>query len=198
MKIVGITGSIGCGKTYLANILKKNRFNVYNPDKWVHNLYKNKAFLKVIENNFPLVFENGIFNKRKLKNLVFSDKNKLNKLENIIHPFLKKKIKTIIHKFCRNTDIIFFDAALLYEKNWDIYCDYVIVADVDENIQKQRVIKRDNITEDDFYKIIKNQISQKEKCLYGDFVINTDKSENINKIQLMKIMDFIINERNMF
>jgi len=198
MVIIGITGSIGCGKTYLANMIKELGFSVYNPDKWVRDLYKNKIFLKVIENNFPLVFENGIFNKRNLRNLVFNDKNQLNKLENIIHPFLKKKIKTIIHKFCRNTDIIFFDAALLYEKNWDIYCDYVIVADVDEKIQKQRVMKRDNITEDDFYKIIKNQIPQKEKCLYGDFIINTDKSENINKMQLIKITDFIKDERNMF
>lgn len=198
MIIVGITGSIGCGKTYLANIVKELGYSVYNPDKWVSGFYKNEDFLKIIKQNFPTVFEAGIFNKRSLRNLVFNDKNQLKKLENIIHPFLKKKIKKIIHKFSRKTDIIFFDAALLFEKNWDIYCDYVIVADINEETQKQRVMKRDNISEEDFYKIIKVQIPQLEKKAKSDFVINTGKSENINKAEILQITDEIVNERNMF
>ncbi|MBR1825837.1 MAG: dephospho-CoA kinase [Alphaproteobacteria bacterium] len=192
MKIIGITGSIGCGKTYLANIIKKMGYSVYNPDKWVRGLYKNKQFLDVIKQNFPTTFENGVFNKRSLRNLVFGDNNELHKLENIIHPFLKRKIKYYIHKFSRKSEFIFFDAALLFEKNWDIYCDYIIVADIDEETQKQRVIKRDNITETDFYKIMKVQIPQSEKRKYADYIINTGQSENINKIQIIRIMDEII------
>ena len=198
MKIVGITGSIGCGKTYLANIIRSLGYGVYNPDKWVRDLYKNREFLKIIEQKFPSVFQQGIFNKRNLRNLVFNNNKELEKLENIIHPFLKKKIKHFIHKYCRKTDIIFFDAALLFEKKWDIYCDYIIVADVDEKIQKQRVIKRDGINEEDFYKIIKVQILQQEKKARGDFIINTNKPENINKTEIIKIMDEILYERNMF
>ena len=192
MIVIGITGSIGCGKTYLANIIKHLGFGVYNPDKWVRGFYNNRQFLEVIKQNFPTVFENGVFNKRNLRNLVFNNKEQLQKLENIIHPFLKKKIKSVIHQFSRKTDVIFFDAALLFEKNWDIYCDYVIVADIDEETQKQRVIKRDNITADDFYKIIKVQISQAEKRARADIVINTGEQENINKIQILKFMDEIL------
>ena len=198
MIVVGITGSIGCGKTYLANMISDLGYSVYNPDKWVGELYKNSDFLNIIKQNFPMTFENGIFNKRSLRNLVFNDKNQLQKLENIIHPFLKKKIKYIIHKFSRKTDIIFFDAALLFEKNWDIYCDYVIVADIDEKTQKQRVMKRDNISADDFYKIIKVQISQTEKCARADFVINTGETENLNKKEILQITDEILNAGNMF
>ena len=113
-------------------------------------------------------------------------------MERLIHPFLKKKIKKIINKFSRNTNVIFFDAALLFEKNWDIYCDYIIVADIDEEVQKQRVMKRDNISEADFYKIIKVQISQAEKRAYADFIINTGEPENINKLQIMQFMDEIL------
>ncbi|MBQ9271006.1 MAG: dephospho-CoA kinase [Alphaproteobacteria bacterium] len=192
MKIIGITGSIGCGKTYLANIVKKLGYGVYNPDKWVRGLYKNTEFLKIIQKNFPIVFKNDVFDKRSLRNLVFNNHTELQKLENIIHPFLKQKIKYYIHKFCRKTDIIFFDAALLYEKNWDIYCDYVIVADIDEQTQKQRVMKRDNISEADFYKIIKVQIPQKEKIKRADYIVNTGESENKNKMQIIKIIDEII------
>lgn len=192
MITVGITGSIGCGKTYLANIIKNMGYSVYNPDKWVRDLYKKPEFLEIIKQNFPTTFENGVFNKRSLRNLVFCNKDKLNTLENIIHPFLKRKIKSIIHKFGNKTDVIFFDAALLYEKKWDIYCDYVIVADIDEETQKQRVMKRDNISAEDFYKIIEVQISQAEKRAYADFIINTGEPENINKLQIIKFMNEII------
>ncbi len=192
MIIIGITGSIGCGKTYLANIIKKMGFVVYNPDKWVRDFYKKSEFLNIIKQNFPTTFENGVFNKRSLRNLVFNNKYQLQKLEQIVHPFLKKKIKTVINKFSRNTDVIFFDAALLFEKNWDIYCDYIIIADIDEETQKQRVMKRDNISEEDFYKIIKVQISQTEKREMADIIINTGEPENINKVQIMQFMDEIL------
>jgi len=193
MKIIGITGSIGCGKTYLAEMVRDLGFGVYNPDKWVRGLYKKPEFIEVIRKNFPSAFDNnGVFNKRSLRNTVFNNNIELKKLENIIHPFLKKKIKYIIKKFSKNTDLIFFDAALLYEKKWDIYCNYVIVADIDEETQKQRVMKRDNITEDDFYKIIKVQIPQKEKCKKADFIINTAENKNINKAQLINIIDGIL------
>lgn len=192
MIIIGITGSIGCGKTYLANIIKKMGFVVYNPDKWVRDFYKKNEFLNVIKQNFPTTFENGIFNKRSLRNLVFNNKDQLQKLERIVHPFLKKKIKKVINKFSRDTDVIFFDAALLFEKNWDIYCDYIIVADIDEETQKQRVMKRDNISAEDFYKIIKVQISQSQKRDWADFIINTGEPENINKVQIMQFMDEIL------
>ena len=198
MKIIGITGSIGCGKTYLANMIRDLGYGVYNPDKWVRGLYKNSQFLEVIKQNFPMTFENGVFNKRSLRNLVFSDKNQLEKLEKIVHPFLKKKIQSIIHKFSRKSDVIFFDAALLFEKNWDIYCDYVIVADIDEETQKQRVMKRDGISEDDFYKIIKVQIPQSEKCERADIVIDTGLAENINRAQILELTNEILDERNMF
>lgn len=198
MKIIGITGSIGCGKTYLANMIRDLGYGVYNPDKWVRGLYKNWQFLEVIKQNFPMTFENGVFNKRSLRNLVFSDKNQLQKLEKIVHPFLKKKIQSIIHKFSRKSDVIFFDAALLFEKNWDIYCDYVIVADVDEETQKQRVMKRDGISEDDFYRIIKVQIPQSEKRERADIVIDTGLAENINRAQILELTNEILDERNMF
>ena len=118
MKIVGITGSIGCGKTYLANIVKKLGFAVYNPDEWVRGLYKKKEVLSCVRNEFPEVFdENGVFYKRKLRNIVFNDRLKLKKLELIFHPLLKKKLKKIIHKYAENEDILFLYVALLYEMN---------------------------------------------------------------------------------
>jgi len=191
MIIVGITGSIGCGKTYLAGLIKSLGFCVYNPDFWVRDLYTNSSFLKVIENNFPQVFENGVFNKRRLRNLVFSDNKQLQKLESFIHPFLRKKLKSVIHKLAQKEDFLFLDVALLFEMEWQKYCDYVIVADADEQTQKQRVMKRDNITADDFNKITVIQMLQKHKKELADYVIDTVLPDGINKVQIIKFIEEI-------
>ena len=192
MKIIGITGSIGCGKTYLADIIRKLGFGVYNPDIWVRDLYKKESFLEIIKDNFPAVFEKDVFNKRKLRNLVFDDKKELKKLEALIHPLLKEKLKQLIRKNSLKNEFLFLDVALLFEMNWDIYCDYIIVADVDKNIQKQRVMKRDNVSETDFENIIKNQESQEIKKEKADIVINTGYSYGINKVQLIKFIEEIL------
>ena len=192
MKIVGITGSIGCGKTFLAGIIKKLGFGVYNPDFWVRDLYLKPEFLKIIKKEFPMVFENQVFNKRKLRQIVFDDNKQLKKLESLIHPFLGKKLKKLIHKTALNEDILFLDVALLLEFNWDIYCDYVIVADVADEIQKQRVIKRDNITEADFNKIIAVQMDKKIKRQCADLIIDTAQPENLLKVKLIKFIQEII------
>lgn len=192
MKIIGITGSIGCGKTFLADIIKKIGFSVYNPDVWTRELYNNKDFIKVIKENFSQCFQGENFNKRMLRELVFNDNRELKKLENIIHPFLYKRLKNIIHKYAVKEDLLFIDVALLYEFGWDKYCDYVITADADEKTQMERVIKRDGISVEDFYKIVAVQMPQKEKKYYADFVINTCKSENILKKELIKFIEEIL------
>ena len=93
MKIIAITGSIGCGKSFLANIIRSLGYVVYDADKWVKYLYYRQAFLKVIKQNFPEVFDaNGTFNKRKLRNLVFNNNQELKRLEKLVHPFLKQKL----------------------------------------------------------------------------------------------------------
>lgn len=190
MKIIAITGSIGCGKTFLANIIRSLGYVVYDADKWVKYLYYRPAFLNVIKQSFPKVFDNdGSFNKRKLRNLVFNNTNELKRLEKIVHPFLKKKLLNIIHKNAEKDCVLFFDAALLIEMKWNIYCQAVILADVDKNIQKQRVMARDNVSAEDFEKIVSVQMDNEQKKKFADVVINTDKSEALLKVELINIIE---------
>ena len=188
MEIIGITGSIGCGKTTIAGIIRNLGFVVYDADVWCRQLYYQKDFLEVIKKNFPLVFENGIFNKRKLRTHVFNNNKDLKKLENLIHPFLKKKFIKVISKNSHNNNIIFVDVALLFEMGWNKYCTTIIVADVDYEIQKQRVMKRDNISEQDFENIVKVQLSNDYKKILSDYVINTDKPLSLLKVELIKLI----------
>ena len=188
MKLIAITGSIGCGKTTISKFIRGCGYVVFDVDAWVRSLYFKKSFMAEIVKEFPLSCDNGVFNKRKLRKLVFDNQEELKKLENLIHPFLRSQLKYIIKKFSDIDDCFFIDVALLYEMGWDKYCDFVVVADVDYDVQKQRVMKRDNISADDFDKINNIQISNGEKKNMADFVINTDKAMNLLKLDVIKMI----------
>ena len=158
MKLVAITGSIGCGKTPIAKIVGKLGYTVFDVDGWVRRLYFKKDFIKVIQEHFPAVAENGQVNKRALRNIVFSDNRQLK------------------------------DVALLFEMGWDKYCDFILVADVDYEIQKQRVMNRDKVTAEDFDKINNVQLSNSYKINLADVVVNTDKPKNLLKVEMINII----------
>lgn len=188
MKLVAITGSIGCGKTTIAKIVGKLGYTVFDVDGWVRRLYFKKDFIKVIQEHFPAVAENGQVNKRALRNIVFSDNRQLKVLEGLIHPFLRETLKDVIRKnACRN-DIFFIDVALLFEMGWDKYCDFILVANVDYEIQKQRVMNRDKVTAEDFDKINNVQLSNSYKINLADVVVNTDKPKNLLKVEMINII----------
>ncbi len=192
MIIVGITGCIGCGKTYLANIIESIGYKVYNPDRWTRELYQKMSFLSIIKQNFPTVFNSDVFNKRALRQLVFDDNKQLKKLENIIYPYLKQRLKKLINRKAKKDDILFLDVALLLEFGWDKYCDYIIVADAADDVQCARVMKRDGISAADFAKIMAVQIPKKEKEVYADWVVNTEQPQNILRVQLIKFIKEIL------
>lgn len=186
MAFVAITGSIGCGKTTISNILRDMGFLVYDVDAWCRELYFKNDFLCVIKENFPETFDGDVFNKRALRNLVFNDVKKLKFLESLTHPYLTKRLLDSVNDY-NGRDIVFTDVALLYEMGWDQYFDKVVLADVDYETQKQRVMKRDGISGDDFDKINNIQMKRDDKIKKVDFVINTGCSEDelidrINKL----------------
>ena len=188
MKLVGITGSIGCGKTTLAKIVKKLGYAVFDIDGWVRKIYFNKDFLLKLNNSFPNSVKDGVADKRYLRNIVFNNKKKLKELENLIYPFLDEKIRKTVRLYAKKNNICFLDAALLFEKGWDKYCDVIILADVDYEIQKQRVMNRDNISAEDFDKINNIQIKNSDKKILSDIIVDTDKSMNLLKVELIEII----------
>lgn len=189
MKLAAITGSIGCGKTTLAGLARKLGFVVFDADKWSRRLYFQQDYIHKIAEVFPDVMDNGMVDKKKLRELVFNDNAKLKQLEAISHPFLKEKLKKVINKNRFSDDIFFLDAALLFEAGWDKYCDLIIVADVDYDIQKERVMKRDGISAEAFDKINSVQMKNKDKIALSDVVIDTDKPLNLLKTELLCIID---------
>ena len=191
MKLAAITGSIGCGKTTLSKIVRRLGYVVYDIDGWVRRLYYQKDFIKVIAAHFPEVMEGEKVNKRKLRNLVFGDNARLKVLESPIQPFLKQTLMNVRRRNARRADLFFMDVALLFEMGWDKYCDYIVVADVDYETQKMRVMRRDNISAADFDKINRIQMDNAAKKVLADVIINTDKPINLLKVELLAMIEEI-------
>ena len=191
MKLAAITGSIGCGKTTLSKIVRRLGYVVYDIDGWVRRLYYQKDFIKVIAAHFPEVMEGEKVNKRKLRNLVFGDNARLKVLESLIHPFLKQTLMNVRRRNARRADLFFMDVALLFEMGWDKYCDYIVVADVDYETQKMRVMRRDNISAADFDKINRIEMDNAAKKVLADVIINTDKPINLLKVELLAMIEEI-------
>ena len=154
-------------------------------------MYYQKYFIKVIAAHFPEVMEGEKVNKRKLRNLVFGDNARLKVLESLIHPFLKQTLMNVRRRNARRADLFFMDVALLFEMGWDKYCDYIVVADVDYETQKMRVMRRDNISAADFDKINRIQMDNAAKKVLADVIINTDKPINLLKVELLAMIEEI-------
>lgn len=169
-----ITGSIGTGKTTIANIFKERGYNVYDADKMVHDLYKDENILKDVEKIFPDAFCDGVMDKKKIANIIFNDKNKKKELEDLIHPLVRKKIEEI--------DNAIIEVPLLFESKMEDIFDKTILVYCSKDEQIKRIMKRNNISKDDAIKRINSQMDIEEKKKYADFVIiNEGPNDVINK-----------------
>ena len=184
MVVIGITGSIGMGKTTVSNMLKILKIPVFDSDKKVKEiLEKNQKVRKKIAEIWPDTISGnnnqGKIDKIALSNKIFKSNSAKVKLESIIHPIVKKERTLFLKKFngCR---IVGLDVPLLYETGTDKKCHYVFLVNTTKNIQKKRVLMRPNMTEEKFELINDSQWSFKKKTINDKpFVINTSYGKTV-------------------
>ena len=129
---IGITGSLSSGKSAVAKLMSRNKYPLFDADKVVVGLYKKRDFIKKIKKKFN--FKNTKNLKRKVKNLIKKDKKKLKELESIIHPLVRKEMKTLM-KPRKNIKISIFEIPLLIESKLTKYFDVVVFVDANKNIR---------------------------------------------------------------
>lgn len=160
MIILGITGSIGSGKSYISSVFKRFSGVVcYSSDKMVHRLFaEDKKLQKQISEHFPEAVNNdNIIDRKKLGDIVFFNEEKKRLLESFIYPKLKSQRKKAIHEAIRKkTKILIFDIPLLFENNLDTECDFVLTVFCNDIIQRQRVLKRKGMSKEKFNNILKS------------------------------------------
>src|SRR3989338_7493875 len=179
--IIGITGSFGTGKTSVANMFKEYGFFVVNVDELYRDIYKKNESLKnKIEKTF------GTTERSELKKIVFSNKNKLKRLNKITHPVIINEIKLIIRKI--NKKDIIIDAPLLIEANAVNLVDKLIVVICHKEEQIKRLLKKGKYTKNEIGNIIKSQMPLKEKLKYADYIIDNSYSLDNTKKQVKELV----------
>ena len=143
MIILGLTGSIGCGKSSLSNILRDNNINIIDADIISRKIFEDEKLLASVFEHFgdSIKNEDGSLNRKALGNIVFNDDNKLIELNNLTHPKIKEKILSEIEKVkLFNKNIIVIDAALLIEAGYLEIVDKVLVITCNEDIQIKDIV----------------------------------------------------------
>lgn len=178
---IGITGGSGSGKGYICGLLSGMGYPCIDTDSVVHDLYtQNDSCLSEIRKEFgDEVFESGILIRSRLANIVFSDKNKLQKLNSLVHGYVISECDRICNDlFEKGNDTVFIDAPQLYEAGMEKSVDAVIAVIASKDVRINRIIKRDSISESQALKRIDNQHSDEFFELNADFIIeNSSGSE---------------------
>ncbi len=176
--VLGLTGNIGCGKSTVSNILSQKGITIIDLDNISRDIMNDSNTLKLIFRTFGehLKLKDNTLDRKGLGEIVFNDKSKLDKLNKITHPLIKRRVENILSS--KSKSLIVIDGALLIEANFLDIIDRLLLVTCDEKIQIQRVIKRDNISELEANQRINSQMSQQEKINYADYIIDNSYDEN--------------------
>lgn len=199
MIVVGLTGSIGMGKSVCAAMLERIGVPVHDADKTVHELLsKEGPALKAVRSAFPYYEFTRIYGRKNkhglrsikraaLGKIVFEDAKKRKVLEGILHPLVRKSQDAFIRKY-KDFDIVALDIPLLFETGADTYVDVTLVADAPYTVQRARVLDRPGMTEEKFHAILERQMPNRDKCARADYVVKT----GLGRAQTMKELKAII------
>ena len=192
MIIIGLTGSIGMGKSTAARIFRGLRIPVYDSDLSVHRVLGfGGAAVKPIEGLFPSVVKEGKVDRDALGKRVFSDSEALKELEKIIHPLVRRTQDSFLRLYAaRRAPIVVLDIPLLFEVGLNIRCDVSIVVSAPQFIQEARVLARPGMTREKFSGIIARQMPDHEKCRRADFVIPSNQGKRETLRRLTNVINF--------
>ena len=176
---IALTGNIASGKSTVEKIIEENGYNVYDTDKIAH---------KILENSEEIKKTFGTIDRKEIAKIVFSNPEKLKLLESIIHPKVKEEILKI---FDSEEILVFISVPQLFESGFDILFDKIIFVTADENLRKERLIKRNSLTPEEAQKRIDAQ-KETGKLEKSDFVIENNSDYESLKEQVEKTLSILV------
>jgi dephospho-CoA kinase len=191
--VIGLTGSIGMGKTETARLFAAEGVPVHDADAAIARLYgKGGAAVAVIAREFPGAIKDGAVDRAALSALVVNDKAALGKLEALVHPLVTAERQ----EFIDGTDapIILFDVPLLFETGMDAEADAVVVASAPETVQRARVLARPGMTAEKFEALKARQMDDAQKRQQAHYVVTTDQGLDHAREQVKMILADIRNK----
>lgn len=194
MLIIGLTGSIGMGKTTAAKILKKLGYPVYSADESVHQvLKKGGKAVRPVAKLFPECLKQSAIDRKILGSLVFGKPRKLYQLEKIIHPLLREIENEFLHKaHKKKMRAAILEIPLLFETGADKRCDITLCVTAPAAVQRVRVLARKGMTKQKLKAILARQMGNKEKCKKADYIVPTGTSRKDTEMFLRKLFDELL------
>lgn len=192
MIVLGLTGSIGMGKSTTAQMFIDAGIPVYSADDTVHRLYAGKA-APLIEAAFPGTIENGEVDRAKLSASVMGKPEALRRLEEIIHPLVRKEEMQFRQEASADgARLIVLDIPLLFETAAETRVDKVLVVTAPERVQRDRVLARAGMTVAKLDAILSRQIPDAEKQSRADFIIDTSRGLEMARADVQKIIHSLV------
>lgn len=175
MKVIGLTGSIGMGKTTAAGLFRRRGVPVYDADRAVHLLSaKGGRAVPAIARAFPDAVVDGAVDRKKLGALVFGDDAALKTLEAILHPLVAEQRTAFLRRMrSRREKVVVLDIPLLFETGGERLADLIVVVSAPAFLQTARVMRRPGMTRDKLAGILSHQMPDAEKRRRADLVVRT-------------------------
>lgn len=188
MLIVGLTGSIGMGKSTTAKFFAEEGIPVNDADAVVHDLYQSEA-VEPVSRAFPGTAKNGVIDRQELSKQLALKSDGFKHLEAIVHPLVRARERRFLeHQRQSSTDIVLLDIPLLFEGGREDAVDVIVVVTCDPEIQRNRVLARPNMTEEKFGLILSRQMPDREKREKADFLIDTGKGMDVARERVRDII----------
>lgn len=175
MIILGLTGSIGMGKTAAAKVFRGLGVPVHDADAAVHHMLAGRGrAVEAVRAAFPGVVKDGAVDRAALASKVFADAEALRRLEALLHPLVRRREDRFLGLACRHgARLAVLDIPLLFETGAETRCDAVIVVSAPRFVQELRVLKRPGMTLDRLAAIRARQVPEEEKKRRADFIVRT-------------------------
>ena len=189
---IGLTGGIGCGKSYVARLLEKRGIPVYDSDSEAKRLSDSSVDIRnrlVALTGMENLYADGMLNRKLLAEYLFESKENARAVENIIHPVVKSDF--INWAANQTASISAIESAILFESGFTDVVDYIVVVDAPMELRIDRCVNRDSTTKERVLERMAAQMSQEEKCALADFVIFNDNVSDLeqqidNMLKLLK------------
>ncbi len=192
MKKIAITGNIASGKSTVENFIREKGYEIFDADEICHiAMQENTEIIaKIIETYKNVIDKDGNIDRKELGEIVFADNKAKALLENILHPYVKEMLNEF---FKRNSDkdFVFASIPLLFEAQMENIFDEIILVCADENIRLQRLMNRNNLTQEHAYARIKAQMPQEEKIKLADYKIINDADLISLKTEVINVLEKI-------
>jgi dephospho-CoA kinase len=188
MFILGLTGSLGMGKSTTAMMFAEEGVPVHDADAAVHRLYAGDA-APLIEQAFPGTTADGKVDREKLGRAVLGDAAAIKKLEQLIHPLVRKDEERFLGEAAQTgAEVAVLDIPLLFETGGDERCDAVVVVSAPADVQRARAFERPGMTEAKFQALLAKQMPDAEKRARADFVVDSGKGFDSARAQVREIL----------